>query len=330
MFPMIQADPKAAVKLDHLLSILNPALEANSITNPKFSDVKYSLNNLTESLFFCNGLYYNSDLWFTSSSQANNRFKQASKKDPGRRSPADITFMNAIKEIQVLHEAIQSLKANVVKRVVRSEEERAEDYVPPIPTTESAIKINDILKKMTDPLTVEYAKILENSFVELVNHRMNTPRTRKDRPTMADMLLNTVGNNWDSFTGNYTSLKADWKETLASKAKVDADFAQRSFLYKNVMKLATIFENKGNFEGNYVIHNGTVNSAGFQGEIVFSFADGSSFVVKNKVVSKYSVHGKGFLQFPTTFHAAVLPNGTVMPGQPSEQEMIEVFSKELI
>jgi hypothetical protein len=141
-----------------------------------------------------------------------------------------------------------------------------------------------------------------------------------------------VGDNWDSFNGNYTTLKPNYKAILRTKAENDADFAQRMFLYKNVMKLATIIENKGNYTSHKILH-GRINSAGFQGEIIFSFADGSSFHVRNKVVAKYSVHNRPFYQFPTTFHHANLPDnrpagmGRTMVGQPSEQEMIEFFSK---
>ena len=320
---MIQADPNAQKDLSRLLEILNPATEADSIPNPQFIDAKFILNRMTEKLFFCNGLYYNTDLWFTSSSQAANRIKLATKK---------ITylagFINAAQEIQILHEALQSLKTKVVKRAVRSEEERADDYVPPMPTTEAATKVNAILKTMTDELTLQYEEILYNGFVSDVEYRMDHPRVRGERyiPGIADFLLQSIGENFDSFTGNYRSLKSDWKAALRDKAKKDADFAQRLFLYKNVMKLATILEEKGNFV-NYRINYGRVNGSGFMGEIVFYFADDSSFVVRNKVVGKYSVHGKGFLQFPTTFHAAVLPNGTMMSGQPSEEEMKEVFVK---
>lgn len=134
-----------------------------------------------------------------------------------------------------------------------------------------------------------------------------------------------VGTDWDSFNGCYNSLVDGYRDILRKTADEQAAWAQDRFIYKNVMKLATIVERKGNLSNSTVI-KGVVDRNGFGGEIRFEFADGSKFIVRNKIVLKYSVHGNPFLQAPTTFHNAVLPNGSVMPGQPSEEDMVEVFA----
>jgi hypothetical protein len=67
------------------------------------------------------------------------------------------------------------------------------------------------------------------------------------------------------------------------------------------------------------------SGADYGGEIAFTFKDGSSFVVRNKTVFKFSQLGTPFEQYPTTFHKVILPNGKSM-SQPSEKRMVEVFA----
>jgi len=319
--------------LSNVLDALNTYTD--SIPNPIFKNTKDALNTAVDVVTNFDGLYgeafraaycYNdADLNFSYAAHAAGKIKLAKKK----KFDAEIWF-EVCAEIVTLHEAVDALKSKIVKRAVRSEEERAEDYVPPMPTSAAATLVHEILKTMTDGLTAEYATYLHTSFVTDVE--TYKPVSRAERMKMRYMpgftetiLMPLVGDNWDSFNGYYTTLKSDYKAILLKKAESDADFCQRMFLYKNVTKLVTIIERKGNFS-KHTILDGRINSAGFQGEIVFEFADGSKFNVRNKVVVKYSVHDRPFHQFPTTFHYAVLPNGETMKGQPSEEEMIEIFA----
>ena len=331
-YNLLNVTDRSARYLTSVVTILNAAEVAGSIPNPSFKDGKDSLNRLVDALFFCNGPYYNYDLSFTSSSVANNRIKAAEKMIKTGNTSADIKmFVAAATQVKELHDAFEALKGVVVKRAAKSEEERAADYIPPMPTSAAAKLVEGILKSMTNDLTKQYADYLHNSFV--TNVETFKPRTREEKMKSRfqglsfceSQLMPLVGDNWDSINGNYMTLKLNFKAILRTKAESDAHYAQRMFLYKNVMKLATILENKGNYTSHEILH-GSINSAGFQGEIVFSFADGAKFTVRNKVVSKYSIHDRGFLQFPTTFHNAVLPSGRMMPGQPSQEEMIEVFA----
>ena len=352
MFPMLNVavnaskSPWQKKSLTVVLKAINEYTD--SIPNPVFKDAKAALNTVVDVVSDFSGLYSDSfraaynfpaafdwkfDLGFMSSAHAAGKLKLAKKKGFN-----DQTWVATLNEIVVLHEALEALKDKIVKRAVRSEEERADDYVPPMPTTAVALKITAILKEMTDGLTAEYATILHNDYVTSVENFK--PMTREEK--MADrrrsgpsftesILMPLVGETWDSYNGNYTTLKLNWKAILLQRAEADADFAQRMFLYKNVEKLAVIMENKGEFT--YKIQHGTVNCQGFQGEIVFTFADGSHFMVRNKVIINTSVHDRSFYQYPTTFHNVTLsdnrPAGMakMMPGQPSHEDMIEVFSK---
>ena len=94
------------------------------------------------------------------------------------------------------------------------------------------------------------------------------------------------------------------------------------FVQKNTMKLSAIVTGKGNLESIEVLRWARSN---FEGEILFKFKDGSSFQVRNKTVTKMSNRGTWFSQYPTTFHAVLMPDGKKMSG-PSEARMITVFA----
>jgi hypothetical protein len=116
-------------------------------------------------------------------------------------------------------------------------------------------------------------------------------------------------------------LKANAAEIIAKKAKEYADFAVTGFIAKMVSKFDGICEAKGNVT--------TVKANGSLGwnAIRFEFADGSSFDAQNSIVSKWSVNGRPFNQYPTTFHNVILPGGERMK-QPSEAKVKKLFVAE--
>jgi hypothetical protein len=315
--------------LTTVVKALNTYGEADSIPNPEFKDAKDALNTAVDVVRNWDGLYREAfdaaykfepakyQLDFMYANQVAGKVKLATKKKFD-----NVQWFAICAEIVDLYEALTALKSKIVKRQMRSEEERADDYVPPMPTTAVAIKITAILKAMTDDLTMQYEEIVFNGYVSTVQYLMDHPRTRTDKTPLSfgeTILMPSVGENWDSFNSCYKTLKPNFRDILRNKAHQDADYAQRMFLYKNVTKLAVIMEAKGDFT--HKIIDGRVNSAGFQGEIVFTFSDGSRFTVRNKVIVNVSVHNRAFNQFPTTFH-----NVTGLKGQPSQEEMIEIFA----
>ena len=322
-FPTLFSIDKAKSHLDRFFTVLNENLSDKEILNPRFNDVKHFLGRATDYIFFdFDSPVRIKELYFTSPSQAKSAIKKAAKL---KQTDQVKLFIQAAQELAEIQDFMKSL--TVVKKVsVRTEEEKDPHYVPPIPTTAAAKRVNDILTELTDGLTLQYEDALYDAYVTNVEFAITHPRPLGERrtPSMGEMLLRLVGDKWDSKTGSYTVLKPDYKAILQENAKRDAKFAQNQFLYKNVMKLVHIIEKKGYFT--HEILNGSLSEGGFWGEIKFIFADRSNFIVRNKVVGKYSQYGTGFLQFPTTFHNVVMPNGEILPGQPSEQTMNEVFS----
>lgn len=116
--------------------------------------------------------------------------------------------------------------------------------------------------------------------------------------------------------------KGSWKGDIGKKAKDTVTQIRDGFVMKNTMKLSAIVTGKGNLESIEVLNWSRSN---FEGEMLFKFKDKSSFQVRNKTVTKISNKGTWFSQYPTTFHAVLMPNGKKMSG-PSEARMVKVFA----
>ena len=119
--------------------------------------------------------------------------------------------------------------------------------------------------------------------------------------------------------GGYAyTLKSDYKKILKDTAKQNAKEGVEKFVYKMKMKLSVIVGGRGigvNVDGN---HNRNTMS--------FEFEDGSRFTVQNSIVLSYSIYGKPFYRYPTTFHNVILPNGDKLRN-PSEAKIKKEFAK---
>jgi hypothetical protein len=112
---------------------------------------------------------------------------------------------------------------------------------------------------------------------------------------------------------------------VEAEATKQADAVRTAFVHKNYRKIASIIDAKGNYARGSIVGR-VINLQGLEGSLRFCFADGSEFLVSNKVVYVVNSHGTPFLRFPLTFHDVILPNGQRM-GRPSEERMNTVFTK---
>jgi hypothetical protein len=113
-------------------------------------------------------------------------------------------------------------------------------------------------------------------------------------------------------------VKKDYKSIVGKMAKQSAKEAVESFVLKMKMKLSVIVGSKG--IGVDVSGNSNRNT------ISFEFEDKSRFTVQNSIVLSYSVYGKPFYRYPTTFHNVILPNGDKLRN-PSESKIKKEFVK---
>ena len=113
------------------------------------------------------------------------------------------------------------------------------------------------------------------------------------------------------------------KEAAAARKTIE-----ETFLHKNALKLSSLLDAKGNLTAIEVLpgvpvrlHNGTGT---LTSEMAVTFADGSCFNVRNKVIINTGLAGRPFYQYPTTFHDVKRADGTKLDS-PSEEKMVKVF-----
>lgn len=113
------------------------------------------------------------------------------------------------------------------------------------------------------------------------------------------------------------------RAAILAEATKDAQEIRDAFVYKNLDKLASILDAKGDFDHAEIIGR-NVSLAGLEGIIKFYFADSASFFVKNSVVFVENSYGTQFNRFPLTFHDAFLGNGERIKGV-DQEKMNTVF-----
>src|SRR5690606_2376031 len=111
---------------------------------------------------------------------------------------------------------------------------------------------------------------------------------------------------------------------LHDEAERTAKRIRDAFIFKNLKKLSSIVEKKGDFESAAEIE-GTVRLTGLSGTLIVKFKDGAQFTAQNSIVWSRSIHGTEFPRFPLTFHDVILSSGERMP-RPSEERMNVVFA----
>jgi hypothetical protein len=125
------------------------------------------------------------------------------------------------------------------------------------------------------------------------------------------------------------TLKSDWRKLILDRVTAIANRMQTFFAEKNTDKLSLILEIKDNLNGKPTILNVHAGLGVIEGNVKFSFEDGSFFTVRNKVVEKSTTDWYGnwtpFYQFPTTFHQVSLPNGK-LTAMYSEEQMVTDFA----
>lgn len=207
------------------------------------------------------------------------------------------------------------------------------------PRRQSSPQIEKALREITDK---QYQDVLKSWKTRFENEAKSYKEALRGNPEMSPYdyfryvkevklvdpsapLFKMVRVKQDKSTGyrDHYSLKPDWKKIAEERAVEAADAGREGFIEKNSWKLGRIVNKKGNFDNAEVIRLGT--GSDYDGDIKFTFTDGSHFVVRNKAVLVRNPQGTVFYQYPTTFHQVVLPNGEAM-GEPSEQRMQDVFA----
>ena len=260
--------------------------------------------------------------------------------DPNAKKYFDY-FIPIMTELSVLSVRNELLKARAVKRQPKPVEDRQAKFIAPMSSTESLKLVLKVLTDVTTQLRGRYEDGLTEMWTEDAEE-MNawTPEKQYlDRHSMRSVNAQIWSMRiWEESTEWGTSpktglqvkmrcqkLMADYKATIRKEAEKHAKFMQEEFLFKNSAKLRSIIDLKNvPIETPHIIkltaHRGT-----YEGDIRFTFKDGASFMVRNKIIWKRSNKGTLFNQYPTTFHDVVMPDGKPM-SMPSEERMNRVFT----
>ena len=221
-------------------------------------------------------------------------------------------------------EKLKAMKGDVVKRQIGVGKK-----TNPVPTGVLNKEIEEELEKIGKG----FAKDLETNFedhyhVIIKKYQADAKRVGRTNPhdlyqTKQNYHLNKIlGNFLDSEFqrgGGYVyNLKKDYKSIIDKMAKQSAKEAVEGFVLKMKNKLSVIVGSRK--IGVDVSGNSNRNT------ISFEFEDNSKFTVQNSIVLSYSVYGKPFYRYPTTFHNVILPDGKKL-NNPSEAKIKKEFAK---
>ena len=221
-------------------------------------------------------------------------------------------------------EKLKAMKGDVVKRQVGVGTKKN-----PVPTGVLNKEIEEELEKIGKGFAKELEENFEDHYNRLIKNYQADAK-RKGSTSTYDLYksndnhhLNKILSNFlDSEygpNGHYVySLKKDYKSIVDKMAKQSAKDAVEGFVLKMKMKLSVIVGSRG--IGVDVSGNSNRNT------ISFEFEDKSRFTVQNSIVLSYSVYGKPFYRYPTTFHNVILPGGKKL-SNPSEAKIKKEFVK---
>ena len=185
-------------------------------------------------------------------------------------------------------------------------------------------RVNQNLRKSIEKIGEDFRIKIEKDFLKYFENRIKY--FNKKYP-------NGLPYNDEStiFTHNYLVNKGEkYNNVYVLIPNINEVVAKES--YDRSVEIITSWELKmfdklgGNFLGSFdndfttEIYGSTYK----YNDIYFNFSDGSSFSIRNQIVSKCSHLGTPFYTFPTTFHNAYLPDGTKV-SNPDEYNVKNAF-----
>lgn len=350
-FPRLRAAAQADGRLrglDDALAAIMAGVESGAILNPVLQDAKYVIGRAVEKSWemyvsepFVHGVKHKAlpesvrefEWTVGGSSGLHAMLSVAKRVESTKLQHPIIDAMRALtREILPLAEAVAGLKDKVVKRKIKTAEEKAAEnaFVPPLPSLEAAHMVYRILLGITERHFRELVEILRVSYTCDLDAYVAKEASRTDvHPAPQMYPVTRLTEQAPGYPRRYVKVpNAD--KLIADMALRDAQSIRDHFIAKNLNKIAAIIEAKGGLSAfdQAVVRDESVSLEGMRGVIRFTFKDGSAFTVKNAVVRSRSIYDRPFRRFPLTFHDVLLPGGGKM-SKPSEERMNDVFAKAL-
>ncbi|ETX13549.1 hypothetical protein OCH239_09730 [Roseivivax halodurans JCM 10272] len=256
-----------------------------------------------------------------------------------------------LEEIAPLMELMAHCKTIAVKRQVRTPEARpSEIYSAPAASGTAMAEVNAALQEITraardhlaEMISAREERVLEQ-FLAAVEENRNPPEgqrqlrnfspyeysRRKGRgQSRPDLRVPLEALTQDRYDRDLKLMihepRPDFRDILRDRGRSQADALCSDFIDRNLSKLASIVDAKGNFETIDIIGR-SVNPAGMEGRLRVSFDDDSRFEARTSVVWSCSPLGTPFTRYPVTFHDVRMPGGE-LTRKMSQKEMNEIFA----
>lgn len=265
-------------------------------------------------------------------SSAGSAIKKLAKvldKNPGLSEDDTIRAMISVfSELNILVQAGDQLKGMAQKREMRTDAEREAEakYIPPMANKQAfelvqnslLVITNDLYEGLVDARIRYITSAVEHAIAKSANgakYRDFQPFENSLLALIATRDRNVRDSKWTWGPESHEKIK-----TLGTREATDI---RDSFVIKNLRKLASVIDRKGNLTGIEIIGK-SVDLSGMKGTLSMKFDDGSSFNVTNQVVLSHSVLGKPFYRFPLNFHDIKRADGE-MKARPSEEWMNNSF-----
>lgn len=357
-FPMLLhgANDKVAHRIREKLAQMAAGLEAGKIANPVIEDVKFVLGRYIGAAWDTHvrpsqptrgddwtdtenaiSVPYSIHELKTGATKLGKLLARAAKNNEAVDTPYIRAAQALYAQLAPIAEANELLKPLVVKRKLKTQEEKAaeETYVPPMANKAAEAALRDTLTGITE---THYAA-LRDTFIRQLRQALeqylaatgpnSTPEER--RKAFRNPLWNAIGSRCTrppegsvAYRDHHPERRPDADQIIEQEATREADLIREKFVIKNLRKLASIVDGKGDFKAIDTI-GGVVSLNSLTGSFRIHFTDGSAFTAENSVVINTSVYGKRFYQFPLRFHDVVLTGGATKK-QASEQWMNETFA----
>jgi hypothetical protein len=340
--PLTSAMVGTSIAFPRFLRLLNDSIEAGAVANVTHTELKQHFGRALESLWekHVSAPYFYGqrdrgdtpdklyDFYYGDVTALHRVEATLRKLDAcGVEHPAVDAMRRVLTEFVPVSQRLAVLKECIVKRPVKSQEEReAERRFVPTPAMPSAIlEVWKALTQVTERnrrqvveyITSEYAKRLDFFMSASPTLRVKLLRNYENRIAVE------AGTAARSSPQDEYALKPDFKAALVVLAEKDAAELREAFIAKVVSKIAPIVEAKGNLASVTEVRD-TIQVGRLSGALAIAFTDGSRFLVDNNMVYSSSVRNKEFVRFPLTFHDVILADGSRMK-QPSEERMHSIF-----
>jgi len=340
--PLTTAIAGTSIGHPRFLQLLNDSTAAGTIANVTHTELKQHFNRAIETLWekHVSAPYFHGqgdqgttprellDFYYGDST-ALHRIEATLRKVNACdiQHPAVDAMRQVLTEFVPIAQRLAFLKEHIVKRPVKSQEEReAEQRFVPTPAMPGVVL----------QMWQEIAKVTERNKQQVVEYFTKEYARRLDffmsaSPTLREKLVRDPENRAAVRAGTAPrssphedyALKPDFKAELVALAEKEAAELREAFISKVVRKLAPIVEAKGNLASVTEVSN-TIQVGRLSGMLAIAFTDGSRFVVDNNLVYSSSVRNREFMRFPLTFHDVILADGSRMK-KPSEERMHSIF-----